>query len=89
MPGIHTAAHGLGSVRFPLHVLAYRRSRRRDLITADIERWQEIKHLDLPVERALVHLLEHYRAFRSQFYFRVGPQGRALALIAPGMPTLS
>lgn len=89
MPDAKTLVNTVAQCRFPLHVVAFRRSRRRTLIESDMQRWIQIKRLSIsPGERALLHLMQHYPAFRSQFYFRLGPIGSVLARIVPGMPTL-
>lgn len=77
------------TLRLAPHLLAYRRSDARSLIDADLTRWATQRQLDsASTTEALVHLLTWGPEFRSLFYFRLGPSGRALSTLAPGERTL-
>lgn len=73
---------------YAAHLLAYRTSPARDVITADIRRWNEIKHLDGPDWEMCLYYLVWQQEFRNLFYFRLGRVGKLLALVAKPMPTL-
>lgn len=70
------------------HLLAWRQSPARETITADVHRWNEIKHLAGPDWEMVLYYLVWQQEFRNLFYFRLGKAGRLLALVAKPMPTL-
>lgn len=78
---------GVQLPRFVPHLLAYRFGPARDKVTADIHRWNQVQHREGSDWQMLVNYLAWQPEFRNLFYFRLGPAGRALSVLARPLPT--
>lgn len=79
----------LARLRFWPHWRLALASPHRELILADVRRAAAVAHRErAPLQAVFVDLMAHRREFRTLYYYRLGPFGRLLAPLAPGMPTL-
>lgn len=78
----------VSSIRLPIAMMAVHRSKRRDLIFADVARWMRVRNIDATPQRGLRILMASAPEFRTLVYWRLGAIGNLIAPLAPGLRSL-
>lgn len=79
----------LNLFRFIPHILAFKISKNKDLLTEDIVAYKTEYQIKGSNVWVLIHLLFYNRSFRSLFYHRIGNIKWFIQFLAPGMQHLS
>lgn len=79
---------GISYVRLAPLMLLLKRSPRRGIVEADLDRWIHVRHLQVPPPRAMRYLLATVPEFRSLIYWRLGLSGRLIEPLFPGVRSL-
>lgn len=75
-------------IYFPL-ILKYKKSKNKEFIDQDIERWGYEVHVPVKGAKALAYFLWFHPQFRNLFFFRIQCHSGLLRLICKPDPTIS